>query len=319
MLSWGLNILAWINFRKHREYPLAVLYFHRVLDKADPFCPDDLDVASFEQLIAALSKHFTIYPLSKALALQKKGKLPKLALALTFDDGYLDNYTNALPILEKYNIKASFFVATNGTQQGWLWNDQLETCLRNAALANLDFENQHYSLATEQARAKTYLTLVSKIKFLPNALRDKAVDTIVGLCGDPVVERCMMTESQLKSLVSRGHDVGAHTASHSILGFQNDAVAEEEISTSIRYLNNVLGTTTTIFAYPNGWFDRDFSNKHASMVKKCGVEYAVATNDGGIVQTSNNLALPRFMPYRKKITPFCLSLEKIAGEVTINE
>lgn len=319
MLSWGLNILARVNYQKHGEFPLAVLYFHRVLDKADPFCPDDLDVVRFEQLIDLLSKHFSIYSLSTALALQKNNKLPKLALALTFDDGYSDNYTNALPILEKYNIKASFFVATNGTQQGYLWNDQLETCLRKTQLSSLDFDNERYALTSEQSRASAYLALVAKIKFMPNKLRDKAVNQIVTMCGSPVNERCMMTKQQLNHLVKAGHDVGAHTASHSILGFQEDAVAEQEISTSICYLNEILDEPTTIFAYPNGWFDRDFNSSHAAMVKKYGVEYAVSTNDGGILQSTDVLALPRFMPYRKKLSLFCLSLEKIAGEVAVNE
>ena len=74
MLSFGLKLLAEINKWRLGEYPLAVLYFHRVLERKDPFLPDDPTIEEFETLIAAINKHFSTFTISKALELQAIGQ-----------------------------------------------------------------------------------------------------------------------------------------------------------------------------------------------------------------------------------------------------
>ncbi|MDU0356355.1 polysaccharide deacetylase family protein [Paraglaciecola aquimarina] len=91
-----------------REYPLAILYFHRVLPQKDPFLPDDPTAEEFEDLIKTISQYYSTYTISKALELQSLGNLPKLSVCISFDDGYADNYTHALPILQKYGVPWHF-------------------------------------------------------------------------------------------------------------------------------------------------------------------------------------------------------------------
>ena len=314
MLNIALKIISGLNWLKHKESPLPVLYFHRVLSSPSPYCPDDWTVDSFSTLIAGLNKYFTIMPLSHALKLQQENALPTNPLCITFDDGYLDNYTNALPILASFNVKASFFIATIGTEKGYLWNDELAHTLIKTQKSNLQFLNKNYDLSTTQLKANAYLELVSFLKIQSNTLRDNYLTQLIESLGEFSTPRCMMNAQQLNTLQQQGHDIGAHSHTHSILNYQDNDTALAEISGSVERLNKILSQPVSIFAYPNGCYGRDFTEEHEAMLDHVGIAYGMSTNDGGITTKTKRTRLPRFMPHRKQFAQFCLSIQKIAGE-----
>ncbi|MFV1985536.1 MAG: polysaccharide deacetylase family protein, partial [Thiohalomonadales bacterium] len=107
-------------------YPLAKIYqhlfpgirilmYHRI---ANFTSYDQLVVtpARFEQQMSYLHKHYRVISLSQAIDELKKGNIQS-GVVVTFDDGYLDNLQNALPILKKYNISATIFVTTTFCDQ----------------------------------------------------------------------------------------------------------------------------------------------------------------------------------------------------------
>jgi peptidoglycan/xylan/chitin deacetylase (PgdA/CDA1 family) len=314
MLSLGLRLLAEINKWRLGEYPLAVIYFHRVLDKLDPFLPDDPTIEECEGLISIISKNFSTFTISKALELQAVGQLPKLSVCISFDDGYADNYTNALPILDKYNVPATFFIATKGTQQGYLWNDVLLNNIRHTQFSELNITDSSWLLNTSENKVITYLSLINQLKFMQNKKRDENLLNIVHQLGNIETQRCMMNEEQVRNLHQLGHEIGGHTTTHSILGIQDHQVALTEIQTNQAELERILDSKIKTFAFPNGCFPRDFDQYHINMMKKCGYKFACSTNDGGITSKSNRYTISRFMPHRKERNQFCLSIEKIAGE-----
>ena len=314
MLNAALKLIAGFNWLKHKEHPLPVLYFHRVLSTPSPYCPDDWTGESFYTLITGLKNYFTIMPLSRALKCQQENDLPTNPLSITFDDGYLDNYTNAVPILESLNLKASFFIATAGTEKGFLWNDELAYTLIKTQQRNLQFLDKNYNLTSEQLKAKAYLELVSFLKVQSNTLRDNYLAQITHSLGEFSPPRCMMTAQQLNTLQQQGHDIGAHSHTHSILSYQDTDTALAEISESVTRLNKILSQPVNMFAYPNGCYGRDFTDEHEAMLHPLGIMYGVSTNDGGITSKTKRTRLPRFMPHRKQFVQFCLSIQKIAGE-----
>jgi peptidoglycan/xylan/chitin deacetylase (PgdA/CDA1 family) len=314
MLSLGLKLLAAINKWRLGEYPLAILYFHRVLEYKDPFLPDDPTVEEFENLIVAISKHFSTFTISKALELQASGQLPKLSVCISFDDGYADNYTNALPILDKYQVPGTFFIATQGTKRGYLWNDVLLNNIRQTQVPELTITDTNWPLNSSEKKVTVYLNLVSQLKFMPNKERDETLAKIVQQLGEIDTPRCMMTEQELRNLHELGHEIGGHTTTHSILGAQDEQVALTEIQSNKTDLETILDSKIKTFAFPNGYFPRDFDQSHIDMIKASGFKFACSTNDGGITSKSNRYSISRFMPHRKERTQFCLSIEKIAGE-----
>ena len=51
--------------------------------------------------------------------IEKKDNLPKKSIAITFDDGYEDNFTNAFPILKKYKVKATIYIVVDRHDREW--------------------------------------------------------------------------------------------------------------------------------------------------------------------------------------------------------
>ena len=80
---------------------LSVLAYHRVLPAPDPLLPFDPSVEEFEQTMRWVKATFNVLPLAEGVAGLRNGKLPRRALAITFDDGYANNATLAAPILAR--------------------------------------------------------------------------------------------------------------------------------------------------------------------------------------------------------------------------
>src|SRR4030095_4281545 len=96
-----------------RRGRLPVMIFHRVLPQPDALFPGEPDAARFDAQLALLKRWFNILPLPDAIRGLREERLPPRPLTLTFDDGYADNCTVALPILQRHGLRAAFFIATD--------------------------------------------------------------------------------------------------------------------------------------------------------------------------------------------------------------
>jgi len=313
----GMSLLN--NFI-NKQSQSGVLYFHRVLKTPDPFCPDDPTIEEFDRLLGTLKHFFDIMPLASE---QTKNKP---LLHITFDDGYLDNYHNALPILEKHGLKATFFIATAGVSEGFLWQDELAHWFRHAdkdALAKLPSVNNDgkssLSLKGTQdillnERAEHYHRWISKLKFMPIVERQSWLEIFYSTPAPHACARIMMTVEMLKHLEALGHEIGAHTHTHTILSTLSEQEAKDEILRSRDELEHIIGKAPRFFAYPNGLPERDFTQTHQNLVANAGFIGAFSTEDGGISEGSSRFCSPRFLPYRRQPLLFSLSTAKIMGE-----
>ena len=107
---------------------VSILCYHRVCDLPttdDVMSYLNVPPAEFDRQMTFLSRRgYSVITLEDFLSYRDTGvKLPPKAVIITFDDGYGDNYLNALPILEKYNFKGTFFIATDfiGSNQIFPW------------------------------------------------------------------------------------------------------------------------------------------------------------------------------------------------------
>ncbi len=107
--------------------PAAILSFHRVTDEI----PEDvltISTARFRWILRLLQEHYSVLSLTELLdCLKKKQLWPRRAVAITFDDGYRENFKVAAPILAEYRMPATFFVATGllGTERVMFWDEHL--------------------------------------------------------------------------------------------------------------------------------------------------------------------------------------------------
>src|SRR5207253_2154562 len=103
-----------------------VVAFHRVHDNVDG--ADGLTVSSetFERYCRFFRRRFRVVSLPELVRRLESGRTPNRELAITFDDGYRDNFENAMPVLEKLSLPASFFVVTQwiGTDVVPFWDEQ---------------------------------------------------------------------------------------------------------------------------------------------------------------------------------------------------
>src|SRR6476646_10734443 len=99
-------------FPRARAAVLRILIYHRVLAESDPMFPADLTGPQFEEQMQAIKEHCRPVRLLDGVEELRRGRVDPRSVAITFDDGYADNSTIALPILKRLGVPATFFVST---------------------------------------------------------------------------------------------------------------------------------------------------------------------------------------------------------------
>lgn len=287
---------------------LNILNYHRVLVEQDPLFPHEVIRETFDAQMSRLKAAFNVLPLIDAVECLKTGTLPARAVCITFDDGYADNATVALPILQRHGLTATFFIATAYLNGGRMFNDTVIEAIRHARHDKLDLTElglgQH-DVSTAEAKARTISHVLSFVKYQPLDEREETTARLCELaqCGS-LPDNLMMTTAQLKSLYRAGMEIGAHTARHPILASLDADAVKQEILAGKQFLEDALGTQIRLFAYPNGKPGVDFLPEQAKIVRELGFVAAVTTRCGVASQSSDPFLLPRFIPWQSKISYF---------------
>lgn len=294
-----INKLPFLLWPPHQT--LTTLIFHRVVPIPDPFRPGEPDPLQFDQLMRFIAKHFSVLSLSEAIDRLERGTLPRRTCSITFDDGYADNLMIALPILEKYHLPATVFVATGYLDGGCMFNDAIIDSISFAKKAAIDLEDLDLGIlpiASNEDKNTAISAILNHIKFSPPKLRAQQVTHVINAaeCRE-LPTNLMLTSQQVRELEQRGVEIGGHTDKHTILNTLDDDEALEEILTGKNRLESIISKPITSFAYPNGKPGRDYSPRHAALVKKAGFKRAVSTAQGVAVRNSDIFQLPRFTPW----------------------
>jgi peptidoglycan/xylan/chitin deacetylase (PgdA/CDA1 family) len=310
--TWAARLAGPIIQKRYNPNAHAgVLYFHRVLRTPSSLYPDDPTVDELDRLIACLKQCFLLVRADE-LAADPGDTKPRLAL--TFDDGYADNITHALPVLDKHQVKGTFFIATDGMAgEGILWHDKVLQCIMQAPGAELCQLPRTAYQGRRTQRTLIAQGMLSDLKHLPHEESREALAELETKF-NPEYERFMMTAFEVRRLHDEGHAIGGHTMSHRILTTLNDEEARCEIQGSFDALQRVTGEPPLLFCYPNGEPEVDFTEKHKGMVVDAGYTLAFSTRDGGVNPYSDLLSINRFLPFRRHPLLRTLSAMKIAGE-----
>lgn len=284
-----------------------IFIFHRVLAQVDALFPNsEPDIKRFDKIVQAISSVYNILPLDEAVSNLHSDTLPCRTACISFDDGYLDNYTNALPVLKKYKVPATVFIASRFMQGETMWNDRIIEAVKKFdgkfTLPALGVNGSDCSLSENKRHIVS--VLIDKIKYFSPTERLDAVSEIETLTKFKQKTRMMMCEEEIRELRKSGILIGAHTQTHPILTSLDDAESGREIGGSKSDIEAVLGETVTSFAYPNGRYGRDYNERHALIVKEAGFEFAVSTNHGIVKKKDSLYELPRFTPWDMNISKF---------------
>jgi len=298
---------------------LSVLIFHRVHAEPDPLFPGEAYALSFDEKMGWLKRWFNVLPLAEAVAGLRDGKLPSRPAAITFDDGYADNRTVALPILQRHGLPATFFVCSGFVDGGRMWNDTVIETLRRCAGPVLDLRaldlGVHPVGAISQRRA-AIVSLIGQLKYLAPSERLRRVNAIA-VCADVnLPDDLMLSSAQLREMAHAGMTIGAHTVHHPILkGLPEDETLSELIE-GRRRLEQITGGPVRFFAYPNGMPGRDYTADHVRLVRQAGFEAALTTAWGAAHPGCDLYQIPRFTPWDRGGLRFGLRLAKNLRQVT---
>jgi peptidoglycan/xylan/chitin deacetylase (PgdA/CDA1 family) len=278
--------------RRHQGR-LVIVTFHRVLPEQfrDRYhipglviTPEELDWT-----ITYLKRSYTIGRLDQVHVRHEAGVTPaRPLLAITFDDGYADNYIYARPVLEKHGVTSTFFVPAAFIGRDRLpWYDSLgfaltpgsrRTDVERGILAR--HELSHVAEAEPQ-------DVIDAAKHLRPHIRQALVETLRP-ARVPAWARTMNSE-EIVSLAAAGHEIGAHTMTHPILNACDDASLDWELRGSKSVLERLIGREVTSLAYPNG--DQDARVLRA--VRSAGFVRAVTTHWGTNERGHERLLLSR--------------------------
>jgi peptidoglycan/xylan/chitin deacetylase (PgdA/CDA1 family) len=287
---------------------LSIVIYHQVFAEPDPMRPSEPTAQVFDWQMRVLARYFTPLSLAQALTHLKHNTLPANAVCVTFDDGYLNNLTVAQPILQKYGIPATVYVATAFSHGVNMWNDRLIYLFSRPEQQQLQLGDEHLALGDWQDRRHKAQQWLKKLKYLPIAQRLERIAEFYQQNNATEQAALMMTPEQIKQLSDCGVTIGAHTVNHPILKVMSTEQQREEINQSKQQLERWLGKPVQHFAYPNGVPGVDFDDVTVKLVQDAGFDSAVTTNRG--ISTANTLPylLKRFTPWDKTALRFHLRL-----------
>lgn len=310
MIDLALKALLGMMQPGGRRARLSVLIYHRVLDDPDPLVPWAIRVDDFSAQMEALKRFFNVLPLPEAVERLASGRLPARAAAVTFDDGYKDNLTVALPVLQRYEIPATVFVATGFLDGGRMWNDTVVESVHGAEgtldLADLGLGTFH--LESDVSRVQAVSGLLRQLKYLPHGQRVAMADKIGERSSATLPNDLMLSSDEVRRLHAAGIEIGGHTVTHPILSLLEDRMAYREIAENRERLTEITRTPVRVFAYPNGRPKQDYAPAHVTMVKECGYSCAVSTAVGVSTRGTDLYQIPRFTPWDVKQRQFVLRM-----------
>lgn len=276
-----------------------------------------LDVKLFREQIAFMKSNFNIVTMEQALeAISTKEKLPEKALLLTFDDGYADNYTVAMPVLEEYGVQGSFFIpGKTFTTHQLLDVNKIHYVLASANIYNLVedlkkemdyYRGQEFQYAsTEELFAKYAVASRFDIKetvfvkqmlqtVLPEKLRNiissKLFAKYVGVTEEQLAYELYMSEEQIRTMKRHGMFIGIHGYDHYWLGNLPVEQMENDISLALDALDEFVDRKQWVMNYPYGNYNKDVLAYISKQGACLGLTTEVRLAD---IDKDNPLELPR--------------------------
>lgn len=248
----------------NRNRALWIVTYHRVLPDSHPASLSEepgmmVDPETFRAHLRLFREHFDLVRLSDWIANARRGdELPRSALAITFDDGWADNYHYALPALWEYRCPTTLFLVTDLLDsEREFWPNRIG---RIATTAGLDPLRQHLSAKLTgkgalPASLKEPYQLIAWMKRFTDSQIESVLDEIEPQLGvDQPRDNGLLSWQQVRDMVASGYvDLGSHTRTHCRLleSLAEDTVFDEIVN-SKSILEEQTGQKISLFCYPNG-------------------------------------------------------------------
>jgi hypothetical protein len=244
-----------------------------------------LEQSQFEMQMRYLRKNFRIISLGRLCEELQNPSGKSQAVAITFDDGYSDLYTYALPILRKFEIPATVYLTANCIRTGEVaWYDRIFLALQvvPGAVLRLPMAGSgEFPLGSARQRIETATKIVSILRRTAGPQKERicaSLEEQIVLPAGKLSGR-MLSWTQIHEMRSAGIAFGSHTLSHPALSQLTPAEVETELRESKQILEDKLGEPVLDLAYPFGR-PEDYGNIAPAVAAQCGYRSAVTTTWG---------------------------------------
>lgn len=303
----------WDRHRKDKEKMsrLHIIMYHYVRDLKNSRYPEikGLDYELFKRQIAFLKDHFTIVTMEDVIDAWTSGHgtLPEHAALLTFDDGYIDNFTAVFPILHEYKIQGSFFIpGKTFTENVLLDVNKIHFTLASAdshllvkdVFALLDryrgeepdleipSNEELFEKYAVPSRFDTKETIFIK-RILQTAVPERIRNQIsselfqkyVGLPEDRFARELYMNRDQIRCMKSEGMFIGLHGYDHYWLGNLAEEAMRADIDKALEVMDEFIDRDGWVLNYPYGSHNPNVLQYIASKGCKAGMTTKVEVAD----------------------------------------
>jgi peptidoglycan/xylan/chitin deacetylase (PgdA/CDA1 family) len=303
---------ARFSIQKRSQASARILYYHRVNDDNDPFFPA-ISTALFEQEMRFLRKHHKVVSLAEVLECLK-GNCKHPVVAITFDDGYEDNYRNAFPVLDRYGIPATIFLTTGSIDAPEpLWFEQLALACKKTSREFLDFEgsSERIWLRNEAERLDANDRIFGHLRSVPDGERRQALAGVLrqlGVRENGELKNRMLSWDQVRQMQARRIGFGGHTVTHPFLSRMTSQEFRREVTECKRRIEEELQRPADYFAYPNGR-EEDFGAANKQLMREAGYRAAVTTIWGTNYSSTDPMELRRGGPWEPSAAQFAYKLD----------
>jgi peptidoglycan/xylan/chitin deacetylase (PgdA/CDA1 family) len=250
------------------DQELLILLYHGVTEAVSEGIENasckHISADAFYRQMAYVAENCTILSLPDIVALHETGQpYPPRSLAITFDDGFRNNFTVAAPILSKLKIPATFYICAGIVDTGLMfWVDELEDCFNRSTASEIQLSlngtAQDFSLDGHGQRLAALNAVKSFCKQADAQTRERIVQLVVDQTG--VTPDCAaaanyekITWRELREMASDDlFTIGGHTLYHDIMTSQPEERMQLDLAATLELLDYNLDQTTGHFSYPEG-------------------------------------------------------------------
>ncbi len=301
--SRAIDVSLGLIPKRHQKHPCVILLYHRIVDDNSIYLNKGPvvhhHIEHFAREIEFLNRAFQIVSIDELFCAIKTGRgFERPSVVITFDDGYLDNYTLAYPVLKKHGVPAVIYLTTGliGTM-GRTWPDQIELALlktqkESFAMPEL-FDDELIHIRTQHEKEIANRRIAEKLKQLWDHERMRFMGMLLAALGQDEEllnnqERIMLNWSEVQKMANDGITFGSHSHSHPILSRLPIDEAKKEILLSKKCIEEHLGAEVKHFAFPNGRAE-DFSDELRDYCREIGFETVASVTYGTNSSTVGNV------------------------------
>lgn len=268
---------------------LTIIMYHYVRDLKNSRFPEikGLDVCFFKEQLAYLEKHYHFVTAEQVIAaFKKEEKLPPKAVLLTFDDAYIDHFTNVFPILEHHKIQGCFYPPVKAITEHSVLDvnkihfilaatpkDRINNLLNKIKQLLFQYREEHNlqtyeyyfeKLAVANRFDSKEIIFIKRLlqvelpERLRNIINSRLFTEAVKMEEESFSRELYMNKDQMRCMVDCGMHVGSHGYDHYWLGSLKKEKQEDEIQKSMDFIQEIGGDLNNwTICYPYGNYNED--------------------------------------------------------------